>query len=444
MKRHVFFYVVAMITSIGAVSMGQATLINTGVDRSWAMSPDGTAVTTQGYLSNGYWTQAAGVTIIGGTDIAAIANDFTIAGDSQFDYEGQTDVDMAAYWTPATGWNAIYGFPGSQPCGASLSHSWDMSSNGRYVAGHSWRDDRSCKTHGMVYDIETGTTMRLAGVENDSTSVKAVSNDGKLMAGWEQTSNRVPLIWDEYGIPTRVPNPGVGEGSVVSADGVWAGGSMSDSAWLWSQATGFVQIGMLVNPNFTAAEPTDITADGSFAIGGHVAPPAIGLQEGWVWDEAGGIRSFKDFCIGLGLTQAYSWTKSPVPNAISDDGSVIQFGLNGIAQLLVIDQPDTCELDWDCDNLITIDDVISFYWDYKYYEAYWNHPTLGPLVDGGYEHKQNCGEPGNQDWNENGLIELNDVFTAQAALGNIYWQYIIYADYPSLYATYFPNSTCTP
>jgi len=394
---------------------------------------------------------------VGGNWGAAVSDDYTVTGTTKFEYQGVADVTMAAYWTPTGNWAPIYGFPGATTCG-TLSIAWDMSANGRFVAGHSWRDDWSCHTHGMVYDIDTGTMYRYAGVGNHSTSVKDVSDDGKLAVGWEQTTNRIPVIWDEFGIPMHIPGATVGEATAVSADGQWAGGRMQDSGFLWSEATGVVKIGNLPVPQYTAAEPLSMSYDGSIVVGGHLIAGSAGIHGGWIWTAATGMVSIRDYALSLGIAQAATWGIDYVPHGIADDGSaiLINYGM-GQSKLLKIDIGDACELDWNCDGVVTFSDVYEslggldsvqdkgFYADVHYHTVYGAGPYAS-YVDGGYYHKQQCGEPGNLDWDGNATIEMIDAYAGSPGLANLgafYTQFWLYDTYPAYYSYYYPDSFCS-
>ena len=109
-----------------------------------------------------------------------------------------------------------------------------------------------------------------------------------------------------------------------------------------------------------------------------------------------------------------------------------------------------CELDWNCDGVVSFSDLYDtanggFYQDWRLYDAYHTHPVYGPYVEGGYYHKAHCGEPGNLDWDGNGVVEYRDVYGGKpsgANLDTFYTQYWVYVNFLDYYAYYYPDSYC--
>ena len=79
------------------------------------------------------------------------------------------------------------------------------------------------------------------------------------------------------------------------------------------------------------------------------------------------------------------------------------------------------------------------------YNAYKDQPAYGVYVEGGVYHKLQCGQPGNLDWDGNGVIEFRDLYAGSASTSNLdtfYTQYVVYKTYPQSYHYYYPDSNC--
>ena len=109
-----------------------------------------------------------------------------------------------------------------------------------------------------------------------------------------------------------------------------------------------------------------------------------------------------------------------------------------------------CDLDWNCDGIVSFSDLHDtanggIYQDWRLYDAYHDHPVYGPYVEGGYYHKAHCGQPGNLDWNGDGTVEYGDLYAgtpSESNLDTFYTQYWVYVNYPGYYAYYYPDSGC--
>jgi len=106
--------------------------------------------------------------------------------------------------------------------------------------------------------------------------------------------------------------------------------------------------------------------------------------------------------------------------------------------------PQVCELDWNCDGVVTRHDRADFLQDIKWYITY--HDTAwADYVEGGYYHKRYCGYPGDLDWDGNGLINALDYQNDDDPTYSSYvYEWYVRVYYPQWYGHYYPDGTCPP
>jgi photosystem II stability/assembly factor-like uncharacterized protein len=172
-----------------------------------------------------------------------------------------------------------------------VSSGWAISGDGLTVVGNSWADP----------DNGNGTTSYCDGVahfaweglidlgslyadQNRSTRAEAVSYDGSVVAGYQDSNGWKAAVWrknpdggyypnqyllvDPQGSATDENNQ-LGMAMAVSSDGNWIGGfgdwASNGEPWLWSEATGYIPLGAM--PNAWNAAVTGLNYNGSIAIG---------------------------------------------------------------------------------------------------------------------------------------------------------------------------------
>jgi hypothetical protein len=131
-------------------------------------------------------------------------------------------------------------------------------------------------------------------------------------------------------------------------------------------------------------------------------------------------------------------------------GQINEGGIPALFQDGFFSVRSSCELDWNCDGVVDFADLYDsanggFYQDWRLYDAYHTHPEYGPYVEGGWYHKAHCGEPGNLDWDGNGVVEYRDVYGGQPSSANLstfYTQRWVYVNFPDYYDYYYPDSSC--
>jgi hypothetical protein len=120
--------------------------------------------------------------------------------------------------------------------------------------------------------------------------------------------------------------------------------------------------------------------------------------------------------------------------------------------------PAACELDWNCDGVVDVEDwndrdftdgtYGGYYSDLNLYVRY--NATYPTLVEGGYYRKNytKCnGAPGKLDWDGNGVINTQDAYKGSASPSTVksfYTQIYVYLLYPNAYSHFYPDSTCAP
>ena len=295
----------------GVAQAATLTLLPTGFTPT-GISGDGSAIV--GNLAAGtqygLWTEAQGLVAIGGTaagggiggSATPNADASRVAGSALNPASGWYE---ASYYTVATGqWTYLGGLGGLGPGTGETSAAYAISGDGRYVAGMSWAPGVSVGGgRATIWDTATGTVTNLgpsgyAG-ESASTRINDISDDGRVAVGWG--GGRLPMVWsDPTGsgqyTPFQIdPASGIlGEAAAVTGDGRWVAGLGSvanPDPWLWSVATGLVDLGSLPVPR-SLGITTAISDDGSIVVGAQ--RPRAGLVKdgvGFIWTAAAGMPS---------------------------------------------------------------------------------------------------------------------------------------------------------
>ncbi|MFO1394959.1 MAG: hypothetical protein U1F09_14465 [Steroidobacteraceae bacterium] len=199
----------------------------------------------------------------------------TVAGPTVTTGWGQIVQERAALWTKRDGWRTITGNAEDWP-GCDIFHSsvYDVSRDGSTAVGLAFKD---C-THAYAYKWTAKTGMQLL-VKNsfDSARANAVSSDGRVVAGWQDSNQQFPYrlgaIWHgNKQIVLREPrsrsqyNPKgwVGEATAINGwgnvvVGVDAGPDLND-AYIWTANRGTRNLGGDRTPfcYFSWSEQSDV------------------------------------------------------------------------------------------------------------------------------------------------------------------------------------------
>lgn len=223
----------------------------------------------------------------------------------------------------------------------TLSNGYSISGDGATVVGNAWADT----TGGLAYTTAIAWTQAEGIMDlgtlypGKSTRANAVSANGAVVVGWQDFNGPwKSAVWrkdpmggyyvNEYLLVDNAGNPNdefnqLGECTAVSADGNWVGGygdfATNGNPWIWSQATGMVDLGTLAAgaTGYVAA----INQDGTMAIGRFQQGP-WDPELPFIWTPAGGIQNLNDYAtntlqLDLGTNVIYS------ANCMSPDGHYI-------------------------------------------------------------------------------------------------------------------------
>lgn len=232
----------------------------------------------------------------------------------------------------------------------STSAGYSISADATTVVGNSWADPANGNgttsyAHAFAWNQNDGL-IDLGSIYaylNRSTRAEAVSHDGGVIVGYQDFNGPwKSAVWrknpaggyfpNEYLLINPDGNPNdefnqLGMASAVSADGNWIGGYGDyafPNAWLWSQATGLVDLGNLGLPEGTTGNVAGISADGSIVVGWYVYAPDPWTQNytPFIWTSDMGAMDLNSFITDyLGYTMDFGpiWSAS----AISDNGKYI-------------------------------------------------------------------------------------------------------------------------
>lgn len=314
----------------------------------WASGVNNDGLVT-GYMSGSptwqLWNPDLGTT----EDIGGASPSDYGAGQTEFSADGQRvcgttagsqGTEMATYdrttgtWTPHGGLGLVMD--------GNTSSAWDILGDGETVVGMGWLGGFSA--HGMAWNAAEGV-MDLGSLFTDaSTRANAVSDDGGVVVGWQDFNGPwKSAVWRKNPAGGYDPNEyllinpmgsasdefnQVGECSAVSADGTWIGGygdfANNEEPWIWSQATGLVNLGAL--PNMGRGYVTAFSADGSTVVGWFDGQFFGSPRKAFIWTEADGLQDLNTFATNelgviLGSQQLYSAADiSPDGHYISGTG----------------------------------------------------------------------------------------------------------------------------
>ena len=430
------------------------------------IAPDGSAVTGEtwggdiGAVQAFVWTMEEGMVVIGGVSGTAVSCDgeFVSGIIDKEDGSGRE----AGIWHRETGW---------QPLGGSLGRARpnDMSCDGQVIVGEALLDGSYNRA---VFWTVGGQMVQLAEF---LSSVESVSADGSLAWGWEH-SNAPQLV--EWSLPGGASDHRwtsyVGS-TVMSSNGDWKAHALE---------YGGRQRFAINHPMRLVADVNDVPGSNSSSYPvvegiddrGYFFVGQVVTELSWDnWIPVPVVYDYNELVLLRDYLEAKGADLSVVGElrqamGISADGQTITgtskptTGSHTVSWVATTDPrtppsgytiwtpppPPTCELDWNCDGVVDYSDLYDtatggFYQDWQLYNAYHTHPVYGPYVEGGYYHKQHCGEPGNLDWDGNGVVEYRDVYGGNPSSANVdtfYTQYWVLEKYPSSYSYYYPNSFC--
>lgn len=205
-----------------------------------------------------------------------------------------------------------------------LSGGTNISGDGKTVVGAavaiSLGGDGTFDTYHAVAWNNTEGLMDLGSLYGDDpiwdpgTRANAVNADGGIVVGWQQItdwSDRKSAVWvkdpdggyfpntyiliDPDGDPASASNQ-AGQCTAISADGSVIGGRGDEASggqpWIWSEAGGFMTLGMLPGMSFGSVKA--MSANGAIVVG-YCAPNDYAEDVAFIWTAATGLQDLNAF-----------------------------------------------------------------------------------------------------------------------------------------------------
>ena len=298
--------------SSGLTAQGSFTQITPGggtFDQSIGISPDGEYVVGGGGIGGFIWSEGGGLVTGFGTDFEIWGindNGGTAVGTA---INGANDQEGAT-WTPGGGLS-FEGNPGGVPgCDAFFSHLNGVSADGATAVGMSWQ---GCQTSPMKWTQGGGVTLMSKQDPGSSARCYAVSDDGQVAVGWDQGvagggggGSRRASVWlddNTQVFPTTAPGnlTGIGEVTDVNSDGSVMCGASQNSAFLWTESGGLQVLPKVPGQGGTHTA-NGVSEDGSVVVGVYFLggfPPSF---RAFIWTEATGTLDLGGYMNSLGFT----------------------------------------------------------------------------------------------------------------------------------------------
>ena len=306
-------------TASSVVAQAQVTSLGPGkpVD---AVSANGFTVVGADYASGDAfrWTPAGGLELLPGARQAeGVSADGSIV-------LGETEVPTlrSALWSGTGPWQDL-GDLGPN-CDAFQVNPYDLNDDGTVAVGLGWLT--GCKTAAYRWTQATGI-QALPKLGTKSARANVVSGFGQTIGGWEENSfgsRRATVYWPDGTVQLVAVSPsnpqGYGEVWGISKYGTWVTGqgNKDTSAWLYSKATGLIDIGSPPNtPAGTMPLNIWVATDGKTVIGNR---GAFGSWRATIWTASQGTQWLDEY---LQLNYGITIPKTIYVSDVSDDGRVI-------------------------------------------------------------------------------------------------------------------------
>ncbi|MBL8857662.1 MAG: hypothetical protein JNL28_04035 [Planctomycetes bacterium] len=269
------------------------------------------------------WTPLGGAVEIGSSvqtagGLVRISRDgTTIVGEDIFG-----GLSQAAIWAGGTTWNAVPALPGSS--GTVKARLGNVNGDGTVIVGLGY--SASNAAHPFKWTNGVGTIDLQPFFSSPTSRAFGVSDDGAVIAGWEDASVRQGARW-VGGVRTLFTFSGqpCGEANAVSSDGTIIVGTRTYSgganAWRWDSGTDTVTALPNLAGETTPATATSI-ADGGLRIVGTNGQNVLGFVRAILW-ENNVPTSLYGHLITLGTAGLGGFPDIGFPYAISPDGGAI-------------------------------------------------------------------------------------------------------------------------
>lgn len=285
-------------------------------------------------------------------DIGGIAPGNGVGGGVSFSQNGNylsgctlanNKVEMARYDRSTSSWTALgsLGFV----MDTARSGGYCISGDGNTVVGNAWAGGGS--TNAVAWNSVEGIIDMGTLFPGKSTRANAVSGDGSIAVGWQDFNGPwKSAIWrkdpaggyfpNEYILLDPLGDPAdeynqMGECTAVSENGIWVGGAgdyaNNGNAWIWSEATGVVDLGTLAVGG--SAYVAALSDDGAIAVG-RIQQGPWDPEIPFIWTQATGMQNLNDYAQNvLGITTADNLLYSA--NCMSANGDYIAgYGMNTV------------------------------------------------------------------------------------------------------------------
>lgn len=276
------------------------------------------------------WTEADGITAIGGTPAGdGVGGQAKISNDGLFVCGTTYNVamgynEMSRYDVAAGTWTGFGAIPdiGFQ-VDAEISSGWGMSGDGQSVVGLGWTSLGTVDAHAFQWTEGVGTVDLGSAAVGFSSRASATDLDGNVVGGWQDGNGRQGAVWVDGVQELIFTDTGdIGqEVFAVSDDGVYAtgigyGGFIDPGyAFRYNIETNVYeplpQIPVGAESNMAGA---GITADGKTIVGGTWSFGPATWGRGLIWREGIGTVPFSDYLDELGI----SYPDGYIFNFVSD------------------------------------------------------------------------------------------------------------------------------
>ena len=304
-----------------ASAQSSVTIVPQGLSFT-ALTPDGQVALLHNYptAETWLWTESGGLQFIG---LAVAAQGLSADGQTVAGARDVGGTEIASRWTAATGWVDLGGLPGQTGCDAFLSSGFDVSGDGAVLVGLGWE---SCEGRAIRWTAATGV-VELPQLGPNSARANKISRDGQVIGGFDEhaAGPRRPALWLADGSELLIAgSDSAGEVGALSADGSVAAGDANGRAFVWTAATGVVDLGLL--PGGLGSDISAVYAmNGSGTMlggnSGDGGPFGFGFFA-FVWTEASGMEDLRARLVAEGAVIPDSFRLANVL-AISDDGRTV-------------------------------------------------------------------------------------------------------------------------
>lgn len=335
------------IAACAATSLSQAASFATFGTGSIAydVSADGKTVAGIFGSMNFLWTPAGFTNPTGGIAPGSPGS----GGQSQISADGKTLLAAAinpltskiepALYNVSMGTWTLLGSNGGYS-GSNSGSAYDMTPDGRYVAGASYATTVASSFHATIWDTRTMTHVDIGG--GVQSRLDAISNDGAVAVGYTGTG-KAGSIWrrqaDGSYLQSTLFKPDVNaallnETTAISSNGLWAAGASFANAlpYFYNVSTGaatyFDKLAFADGRGRSTALPSFISGDGKTIIGTHSIQGTLDTNHGFVWTAGKGVVDLDQYLEGFGIDSGNNFNfVSPITTKLLTDGSMSILGI---------------------------------------------------------------------------------------------------------------------